>query len=86
MNGKTFTINAPLTGTFYRRPSPDDPPYVEEGEEIGPGKVLCIIESMKVFNEVRTEKKGIVRRILIEDEDPVMINQPMFEIEILKNV
>jgi len=82
MSGKTFTVHAPLTGTFYRRPSPDDPPYVEEGDEIKAGKVLCIIESMKVFNEVRCEKGGVIRRIFIEDEDPVMINQLMFEIEI----
>ncbi len=82
MAEKIFTIHAPLSGTFYRRPSPDEPIYVEEGEEIRAGSVLCIIESMKVFNEVRSERRGIVRRILIEDEDPVMIHQPMFEIEI----
>lgn len=81
MSGKVFTINAPLSGTFYRRPSPEEPPYVEEGDEIKPGTVVCIVESMKVFNEVRTERGGVIRKILIEDEDPVMINQPMFEVE-----
>lgn len=83
MDKKFFTINAPISGTFYRRPSPDDPPYVEEGDEIKAGSVLCIIESMKVFNEVRAERRGIVRKILIEDEEPVNIRQSMFEIEIL---
>ncbi len=81
MGGKVFTINAPLSGTFYRRPSPEEPPYVEEGDKIKPGTVVCIVESMKVFNEVRTERGGVIRKILIEDEDPVMINQPMFEVE-----
>lgn len=81
MSNKVFTIDAPLSGTFYRRPSPEEPPYVEEGDEIQAGTVVCIVESMKVFNEVRSERKGIIRKILIEDEDPVMINQPMMEVE-----
>lgn len=81
MRDNVFTINAPVSGTFYRRPSPEEPPYVEEGGEIKPGDVVCIVESMKVFNEVRTERKGVIRKILIEDEDPVLINQPMFEVE-----
>lgn len=81
MEKKIFTINSPLSGTFYRRPSPEEPIYVEEGDIVQPGGVVCIVESMKVFNEVRTERKGIVRKVLIEDEDPVMINQPMFELE-----
>jgi len=78
---KVFTINSPLSGTFYRRPSPEDSPYVEEGDEVQAGTVVCIIESMKVFNEVRAGRKGIIRKILIEDEDPLMINQPMIEVE-----
>ena len=81
MSNRVFTVNAPLSGTFYRRSSPEDPPYVEEGTEVRSGQVLCIVESMKIFNEVRVERKGIVRKILIEDEDPVLINQPMFELE-----
>jgi acetyl-CoA carboxylase biotin carboxyl carrier protein len=79
MDKKFFTINSPLSGTFYRKPSPEEPSYIEEGGEIQPGTVVCIVESMKVFNEVRAERKGVIRKILIEDEDPVMINQPMFE-------
>lgn len=81
MSKTTFTINAPLSGTFYRRPSPEEPPYVEEGDSIESGTVVCVVESMKVFNEVRSERKGVIRKILIEDEDPVMINQPMLEVE-----
>ncbi len=81
MSSKIFTVNAPLSGTFYRRPSPDEPPYVEVGDEVNPGQVLCIVESMKIFNEVRVERKGVVLKIICEDEDPVMIRQPMFELE-----
>jgi len=81
MDKRIFTINSPLSGTFYRRPSPEEPPYINEGEEVKPGTVVCIVESMKVFNEVRAERGGIVQRILIEDEDPVLMNQPMVEIE-----
>jgi acetyl-CoA carboxylase biotin carboxyl carrier protein len=81
MSNNVFTVNAPLSGTFYRRPSPEEPPYVEEGDEVNPGQVLCIVESMKIFNEVRVERKGVVLKVLIEDEDPVMIRQPMFELE-----
>ena len=83
MSGKIFTINSPISGTFYRRPSPEDPPFIEEGDKVKPGQVVCIVESMKIFNEVRAEKKGIVRKILIEDEGPVLINQPMVEVEVI---
>jgi len=76
-----FIIEAPLTGTFYRRPSPDDLPFVEEGQQVKEGDVTCIVESMKVFTEVRTERGGIVRRILVEDEDAVQIHQALIEIE-----
>ena len=58
MSDNIFTVNAPLSGTFYRCPSPDEPPYVEEGQEVNPGQVVCIVESMKIFNEVRVERKG----------------------------
>lgn len=81
MGQTVFTVNAPLSGTFYRRPSPEEPPYVEEGDEVISGQVVCIVESMKIFNEVRVERKGIILKILIEDEEPVRINQPMFELE-----
>jgi acetyl-CoA carboxylase biotin carboxyl carrier protein len=81
MEGNEFTINAPLSGTFYRRPSPEDDPYIEVGDHIKKGSVVCIVETMKIFNEVRSEKEGIVREILIEDEEPVLTGQPMIKIE-----
>ena len=81
MSPKTFTVTAPLTGTFYEAPSPDESPFVEVGQEVRAGDVVCIIESMKVFTELRTEQDGIVKRILVEDEDAVMRNQEIMEIE-----
>jgi len=81
MSDKSFNVEAPLSGTFYRRPSPDEDPYVEVGDKVKKGTVVCIVESMKIFNEVRAEKDGIIREILIEDEDPVMSHQPMFILE-----
>lgn len=76
-----FIINAPLSGTFYRSPSPEDDPYIEVDDQIDKGTVVCIVETMKIFNEVRAEKKGIVREILIKDEDPVITGQPMIRVE-----
>ena len=81
MADSIFVIETPLTGTFYRRPSPDDLPFVEEGQQVKEGDVTCIVESMKVFSEIRTERDGIVRRIMVEDEDPVHIHQALIEIE-----
>ena len=76
-----FTINAPTSGTFYRRPSPDEDIYVEVGDKVEKSKVVCIVETMKVFNEVRSEGEGIVAEILVEDEDAVITNQAMIKIE-----
>jgi len=81
MSDDLFQIESPLSGTFYRSPSPDEPPYVEVGQTVKPGDVVCIVESMKVFTEVRTERDGVIRKVLIESEDPVMINQPLLEVE-----
>lgn len=77
---RKFTINSPLTGVFYRRPSPDEEPYVKEGDKVEKGTVVCVVESMKIFNEIRAEKKGIIDKFLVEDEDAVMINQPLIEV------
>jgi len=82
MSPRISKVTAPLAGTFYRAPSPEEPPFVEVGQEIHTGDVLCIIESMKVFTELRAERGGIVTNILVEDEDPVMRNQEMIEIEL----
>jgi len=83
MSDKIYTINSPVSGTFYSRPSPEDPKYVNEGDKIQAGIVVCIVESMKVFIEVRAERGGIVKKVLIEDEDPVAPNQAMIELELI---
>jgi acetyl-CoA carboxylase biotin carboxyl carrier protein len=76
-----ITIKSPMIGTFYKRPSPDKPSFVEVGEEIAPGKVLCIIEAMKLFNEIESEVSGKVIKILVEDSSPVEYDQPLFLVE-----
>ena len=83
MGNRIFKVVAPLAGTFYEAPSPEEPPYAEVGQKVSSGDVVCIIESMKVFTELRTDQGGIVRKILVEDEDPVMKNQEIMEIEIV---
>lgn len=77
----TITIKSPMIGTFYRRPSPDKPIFAEVGDEITPGKVVCIIEAMKLFNEIESEVKGRIVKILVEDASPVEYDQPLFLVE-----
>jgi acetyl-CoA carboxylase biotin carboxyl carrier protein len=77
----TVTIKSPMIGTFYRRPSPDKPIFVEIGDEVLPGKVVCIIEAMKLFNEIESEVKGRIVKILVEDASPVEYDQPLFLVE-----
>jgi acetyl-CoA carboxylase biotin carboxyl carrier protein len=74
-------VRAPIVGTFYRRPSPDSDPYVEVGDSVGEGDVLCIIEAMKLMNEIECETSGTVKEILVEDAEPVEFDQPLFVIE-----
>ena len=76
-----LTIKSPMIGTFYRRPSPDKPIFVEVGDEVSPGKVVCIIEAMKLFNEIESEIKGKIVKILVEDASPVEYDQPLFLVE-----
>jgi acetyl-CoA carboxylase biotin carboxyl carrier protein len=76
-----LTIKSPMIGTFYRRPSPDKPDFVEVGDEVSPGKVVCIIEAMKLFNEIESEVKGRIVKILVEDASPVEYDQPLFLVE-----
>lgn len=76
-----ITIKSPMIGTFYKRPSPDKPNFVEVGDEIAPGKVVCIIEAMKLFNEIESEISGKVVKILVEDASPVEYDQPLFMVE-----
>lgn len=76
-----LTIKSPMIGTFYRRPSPDKLNFVEIGDEVSPGKVVCIIEAMKLFNEIESEVKGKVVKILVEDSSPVEYDQPLFLVD-----
>jgi acetyl-CoA carboxylase biotin carboxyl carrier protein len=77
----TITIKSPMIGTFYRRSAPDKPNFIEVGDEVSPGKVVCIIEAMKLFNEIESEVKGRVVKILVEDASPVEYDQPLFLVE-----
>jgi acetyl-CoA carboxylase biotin carboxyl carrier protein len=70
-------INSPVPGTFYRAPSPEDDPFVNEGDRVRPGDVVGLVEIMKMFSEVTAEKEGLVERFLVEDGDPVDAGQPL---------
>ncbi len=74
----TITIKSPMIGTFYRRPTPDKPNFVEEGDIIGPGKIICVIEAMKLFNEIESEVSGKIVKVLVDDASPVEFDQPLF--------
>ncbi len=76
-----LTIKSPMIGTFYRRAAPDKPLMAEEGTEVAPGKVVCIIEAMKLFNEIESEVKGTIVKILVEDASPVEYDQPLFLVQ-----
>ena len=76
-----ITIKSPMIGTFYRRASPDKPLMAEEGTAVSPGKVVCIIEAMKLFNEIESEIKGTIVKVLVEDASPVEYDQPLFLVE-----
>ena len=76
-----ITVKSPMIGTFYRKAGPDKSNFVEVGDEIIPGKVVCIIEAMKLFNEIESEVKGKVVKILVEDASPVEYDQPLFLVE-----
>ena len=76
-----ITVRSPMIGTFYRKAGPDKPNFVEVGDEITPGKVVCIIEAMKLFNEIEGEVKGKIVKILVEDASPVEYDQPLFLVE-----
>ena len=76
-----LTIKSPMIGTFYRRASPDKPLLVEVGDEVTPGQVVCIIEAMKLFNEIESEVSGKIVKILADDATPVEYDQPLFLVE-----
>lgn len=76
-----LTVKSPMIGTFYRSSAPGKPVFVEVGDEIIPGKVVCIIEAMKLFNEIESEIKGRIVKVLVEDASPVEYDQPLFLVE-----
>ncbi|CAH8286585.1 acetyl-CoA carboxylase biotin carboxyl carrier protein [Mariniflexile fucanivorans] len=80
-NSKFITIKSPIIGTFYRKPSPDKPLFVEVGQTIAEGDVLCIIEAMKLFNEIESEVSGKIVKILVDDSSPVEFDQPLFLVD-----
>ena len=80
-NSKYITIKSPIIGTFYRKPSPDKPTFVEVGDSIKEGDVLCIIEAMKLFNEIESEVSGKIVKILADENSPVEFDQPLFLID-----
>ena len=73
-------IKSPMIGTFYRSPSPESAPYVDVGSEVGPDTVVCIIEAMKVMNEIKAEARGVITQIVAENSKPVEFGQPLFKI------
>ncbi|WP_347373580.1 acetyl-CoA carboxylase biotin carboxyl carrier protein [Aequorivita sp. Q41] len=76
-----ITIKSPIIGTFYRKPSPDKPVFVEVGSTIGTGDVLCVIEAMKLFNEIESEVSGKIVKVLVDDSSPVEFDQPLFLVD-----
>ena len=77
-DSKYITVKSPIIGTFYRKASPDQPSFVEVGDTIKEGDVLCIIEAMKLFNEIESEMSGKIVKVLVDDASPVEFDQPLF--------
>ena len=73
-------IKSPMIGTFYRSPSPESAPYTEIGTEVNPDTVVCIIEAMKVMNEIKAEAKGVITQVMVENAKPVEFGQPLFKL------
>jgi acetyl-CoA carboxylase biotin carboxyl carrier protein len=80
-DSKFITIKSPIIGTFYRKPSPDKPVFTEVGSTISKGDVLCVIEAMKLFNEIESEVSGKIVKILVDDMSPVEFDQPLFLVD-----
>ena len=80
-NSKYITIKSPMIGTFYRSSSPDKPSFVNVGDEIGVGKVICIVEAMKLFNEIESEVSGRIVKVLVDNASPIEYDQPLFLVE-----
>jgi len=80
-NDNQIIVKSPIIGTFYRKPSPDKPSFVEVGQSIAKGDVLCVIEAMKLFNEIESDFSGKIVKILVDDQSPVEFDQPLFIID-----
>jgi acetyl-CoA carboxylase biotin carboxyl carrier protein len=80
-DSKYIMVKSPIIGTFYRKPSPDKPMFVEVGSNINTGDVLCVIEAMKLFNEIESEVSGKIVKILVDDASPVEFDQPLFLVD-----
>ena len=80
-NDNHITIKSPIIGTFYRKPSPDKPNFAEVGDQVIEGQVLCVVEAMKLFNEIESEVSGTIVKILVDDSSPVEFDQPLFVID-----
>jgi len=80
-SSKYITIKSPIIGTFYRSPGPDKSVFVNVGDEVAPGKVICIVEAMKLFNEIESEVSGKIVKILVNDSQPVEYDQPLFLVD-----
>ncbi len=78
---KGHIVRSPMVGTFYRAPAPGAKPFVETGQQVNVGDTLCIIEAMKILNQIEADKSGVVTKVLVEDGQPVEYNQPLFVIE-----
>lgn len=81
VESKYITINSPMIGTFYRSSGPDKGPFINVGDEVAPGKIICIVEAMKLFNEIEAEISGKIIKILVDDASPVEYDQPLLLID-----
>ena len=80
-NSNLITIKSPMIGTFYRSASPDNPPFINVGDDISAGKVVCIVEAMKLFNEIESEVSGKIVKVLVDDAQPIEYDQPLFLVD-----
>ena len=80
-DSKYITVKSPIIGTFYRKPSPDKPSFVEVGTDISVGDTVCVIEAMKLFNEIESEVSGKIVKVLVDDSSPVEFDQPLFLVD-----
>tara|TARA_B100000614_G_scaffold195663_1_gene176923 strand:+ start:436 stop:951 length:516 start_codon:yes stop_codon:yes gene_type:complete len=80
-DSKYITIKSPMIGTFYRKPSPDKDPFVNVGDEVNIGTIVCVVEAMKLFNEIESEISGKIIKVLVEDMSPIEYDQPLFLVD-----